>query len=73
MPPSFERDFVKFGIAFGYLLVGVFIAALMTNEDERDGGIVVLVLFWPILLIFVAVCYLLVGVVRFADWIKDSF
>lgn len=57
-------------LVIAYVFIGVVIASAMVEEADRDGWFPLLVLLWPIALLFLIVILILWVAANTGDWIR---
>lgn len=64
-------DWMALFLAVAYVAVGTFVAAVM---DVRDGSLVFLWIFWPVVVLITALIVVVLCVpYMVGDWVRDKF
>ena len=63
--------FVAFGLLILYLFIGILVSCWVAYMDETDKPLIRFVIFWPLVLIYMAFAYLCIGMTKLAYWIVD--
>lgn len=64
-------DYLLFGAAMLYLMIGVFFAELLYTPG--DGFSNILILFWPVAIILLIIFGLMAIPIKLAEWVKKKF
>ena len=65
--------FVAFGLLILYLFIGILVSCWVAYLDETDKPLIRFIIFWPLVLIYMAITGLLIDVLRGGSNMKQEF